>query len=100
MEVSAVCEILTIQSHAGPYSVIFDDSLLSNPATLLAGEPHFLIDANVARLYASKLRFALGPRNAVVIEATEQNKSLQNTIPVFERLILDNIRRDHVLIAI
>jgi len=100
MEVSAVCEILTIQSHAGPYSVIFDGAVLSNPAALLAGEPHFLIDANVARLYASKLRFAVGHRNSVIVEATEQNKSLQMTIPVFERLISNNIRRDHVLVAI
>lgn len=93
-------EPLIIQSHKGSYSVHFDEALLSNPARLLEGEPHFLIDANVARLYKAELQSVLTHPNTIVIEATETNKSLEKTIPIFERLIFNNIRRDHVLVAI
>jgi 3-dehydroquinate synthase len=95
-----VFDELTIQSHAGPYTVIFKDALPTDAGVSPAGEPHFLIDANVARLYAGELQFAVNHRNAIVIEATEESKSLQQTIPVFERLISNSIRRDHVLVAI
>lgn len=36
----------------------------------------------------------------MVIEATEENKSIERIIPVVERLVENSVRRDHVLIAI
>ena len=93
-------EQLVIQSHKGPYTVIFDDALLSDPARLLEGQPHFLIDGNVARLYASKLRAVLAHRNTIVIDATEENKSIEKAIPVLGRLVQNKVRRDHTLVAI
>jgi 3-dehydroquinate synthase len=95
-----VSDELVIQSLGGPYAVAFHDGLPSDAAALLAREPHFLIDANVAQLYAANLQFVLGHRNTIVISATEENKSLQETIPVFERLVRDKTRRDHTLVAI
>lgn len=89
-----------IQSHAGPYQVSLHGGLPCGSLDLPRGEPHFLIDAKVARLYAAQLRFALEHGNTVVIEALEENKSLRQLIPVFERLVRDRVRRDHVLIAI
>ncbi len=91
---------LSIQSHKGTYSVSFDSPLLANAGTLLAGQPHFLVDANVARLYADPLHPILSRSNTVMIEATEENKSIERIIPVVERLVENSIRRDHVLIAI
>ena len=93
-------EKLVIQSHRGPYAVVFDDTLLRDPARLLEGEPHFLIDAKVAKLYASNLHAILQHPNTIAIEATEENKSIENTIPLFERLILNKVRRGHTLVAI
>lgn len=93
-------EQLNIQSHKGIYTVNFDSDLFESPAKLLEGEPHFLIDANVARLYAEKLKPILEHKNTVVIAATEENKSIERIIPVFERLVANNARRDHVLVAI
>lgn len=93
-------EKLSIQSHKGAYSVSFDSSLLANAGMLLEGQPHFLIDANVAHLYADRLRPILGHKNTLVIEATEANKSIERIIPVIERLVENSVRRDHVLIAI
>lgn len=100
MVVSVVSERLVIQSHRGPYAVVFDDILLRNSARLLEGEPHFLIDAKVAKLYASNLYAILQHPNTIAIEATEENKSIENTIPIFERLILNKVRRGHTLVAI
>lgn len=93
-------EKLVIQSHKGHYSVSFDEALLQHPGCLMEGEPHFLVDANVARLYASHLHDILAHPNVIIIEATEGNKSLEKIIPVFERLVQNRVRRDHILVAI
>jgi len=95
-----VSENIKIQSHKGIYSVTFDDHLLENAEQLLVGESHFLIDANIARLYADKLCSVLAHKNTVVIEAIEANKSIDRIIPIFECLVTNNVRRDHTLIAI
>ena len=100
MVVSVVSERLVIQSHRGPYAVVFDDTPLPDPVRLFEGEPHFLVDAKVAKLYASNLHAMLEHPNTVIIEATEENKSIENTIPLFERLVLNKVRRDHTLVAI
>ena len=90
---------LVIQSHKGPYSVTFLESL-PDGRQLLAGQPHFLVDANVARLYGDRLEAVLGHPQTLVIEATEENKSIARVIPVIERLVANKVRRDHVLVAI
>jgi 3-dehydroquinate synthase len=91
---------LVIQSHKGPYSVHFTDDLLADCSRLLEGQPHFLVDANVARLYAGPLRAVLEHPNTQIIEATEENKSIQRVIPVIEQLVENRMRRDHALVAI
>lgn len=93
-------EKLVIQSHSGSYTVVFDDTSLPDNAGLLDGTPHFLVDANVARLYASDLHAILDHPNTIVIEATEENKSIEKTIPVIERLVQNKVRRDHTLVAV
>lgn len=93
-------EQMVIQSHKGPYSVAFDESLLNIPALRVDGAQHFLIDANVARLYATELADVLKHPHAVVIEATEENKSIERVIPVIEQLVANKARRDHILVAI
>lgn len=93
-------EKLNIQSHKGVYSVSFDNQLLANAGQLLVGECHFLIDKNVARLYANQLQSVLDRKNTVVIEATEENKSIERIIPIFECLVANSVHRDHTLIAI
>lgn len=91
---------LVIQSHKGPYSVYFANDLLDDCGRLLEGQPHFLVDANVARLYAKQLSAILQHPNTHIIEATEENKSIQRVIPVIEKLVENRMRRDHVLVAI
>lgn len=91
---------LVIQSHRGPYTVFFDNALCSNPEPLLEGEPHFLIDSNIVRLYAVEFRSIIDHPNTIVIEATEENKSIEKVIPILERLVQNRVRRDHMLVAI
>lgn len=93
-------EKLSIQSHKGIYSVSFDSPLLTDSGMLLEGQPHVLVDANVAHLYSRQLRPVLGHKNTIVIEATEENKSIEHIIPVIERLVENSVRRDHLLVAI
>lgn len=99
---SPVSEPIIIQSHRGPYTVHFDDTALSKPARLHENgdAQHFLVDANIARLYASPLRSILEHPRAIEIEATEENKSLANIVPVFERLVANSVRRGDTLVAI
>ncbi len=100
MEVSPVFDKLAIQSHKGPYTVSFDDNLLSNLGSVMAGECHFLVDANVARLYSGKLGAIVSHPNCIIIEALEENKSLEKIIPVIASLVKNKVRRDHTLVAI
>lgn len=93
-------EGLVIQSHKGPYTVVFEENLFADCQRLFAGQPHFLVDANVARLYRDRLGPVFGHPYTLVIEAAEENKSIERVIPVIERLVVSNLRRDHVLVAI
>lgn len=80
--------------------MLFEDAVPSNVGASLGSDVHFLVDANVARLYATNLTSVLSHRNTIMIDATEENKSLKNTVPLFERLVHNNVRRDHTLVAI
>ena len=91
---------LVIQSHRGPYTVFFDNTLRYNPERLFEGEPYFLIDSHVARLYGVELRAVIDHPHTIVVEATEENKSIEKVIPVLERLVQNRIRRGHILVAI
>lgn len=100
MEALPVFEQLTIQSHKGPYTVEFNDRFLLEAEDLPGAGNHFLIDANVARLYAPELATVLSHPNTIVIEANEENKSIEKIVPVIERLVHNKIRRDQTLIAV
>lgn len=93
-------EPLNIQSHKGPYSVTFGERFTKDISTIIDAEAHFLVDANVARLYGARLMDVLSRPSTVIIDAIEDNKSLERTIPVFEHLIGSKVRRGHVLVAI
>lgn len=91
---------LVIQSHKGPYTVSFDSSFETCNDSILQGTPHFLIDSNIARLYESELEPVLESDSVIIVDANEENKAINNIIPVIEQLVANSIRRDHVLVAI
>lgn len=95
-----VSDELIIQSHKGSYAVNFNESLLDDVTELFENTPHFLIDANVARLYKIELASVINHPKVIVIEATEENKSIERVIPVIARLVANKARRGDTLVAI
>ena len=93
-------ESLVIQSHRGPYRVTFDQDALSVLDATVTAHAHFIIDSKVAALYAKELRNVLAAPSVLEIEATEQNKSLDQFTRYVERLVEGGIRRGHILVAI
>ncbi len=91
---------MTIQSQSGPYNVAFVPDLLKDLSDIRQGMPHFLVDANVARLYSTQLASVLDKPNTLIIESTEENKSIERVINIIERLVDNKIRRGQILVAI
>ncbi len=91
---------LIISSHTGDYSVSFVNRVLDKSETILAGDPHVLIDANVARIYKGQLSKILSRPSTIVIESNEDAKSLTQVIPIIDQLVQNKIRRQNHLLAI
>ena len=91
---------LIISSHKGDYSVSFVNRVLDGSETILAGDPHVLIDANVARIYKSELSKILSRPSTIVIQSNEDAKSLTQVIPIIDQLVQNKIRRQNHLLAI
>lgn len=100
MEALVVFDKINIKSHKGQYSVFFEAELTQILGQQKNNETHFIIDANVALLYSEELKIVLSDKNTIIIEALEENKSLEKIIPIFNRLVSNNVRRQHQLIAI
>lgn len=89
--------MMIIQSHKGPYHVHMNAGL---PAELAAGKGRFLIDRNVAALHADRLAAPLASGRVVLIDATEENKSIEAMPATIDRLMATGVKRDHVLVAV
>lgn len=98
MEGLCVFKPLSIQSHKGEYRVYFEDEIIFKDLDLESC--HFLIDANVIKQYQHELAEILKGPSVLIIEATEQNKTLDKFPAYVEFLVQHKIRRDHRLIAI
>jgi 3-dehydroquinate synthase len=91
---------MTIASHKGPYEVAFDDDAL---AALDADPPqnaHFIVDRRVTELYRDQMRTILTRQVALLVDATEDAKSLHNFPTYVEQLVERRVRRGAVLVAI
>jgi 3-dehydroquinate synthase len=95
-----VPEGFSVSSHKGQYEVHFDDHPEQVVAALAHQRTHFIVDANVARLHAGILRKPLSDPRTIIIEATEENKSIERIVDIMRLLVDHRIRRDHELVAI
>ena len=95
-------DTLTIQSHKGPYDVLFGDDARSGLAALAAGDRplHVIVDERVAALHGDRLAPLLAGPSVLRLEATETNKSLEKFPAYVDHLVGKGIRRDHLLVAI
>lgn len=91
---------MLIQSFSGVYRVNFEDNFSKIFLRYSEKNCHFLVDSNVAKLYSQELQMVLSHPNLILIDALEKNKSIQSVIPIMERIVSNNVRRSHRLIAI
>lgn len=93
-------DTLIIQSHAGPYEVRF----CSNPVELLMEngleKRHFIIDRRIADLYSGELKTILDSASVLLVDAREDNKSLERFPEYVEHFVSRGLRRDEKLVAI
>lgn len=93
-------ENFKIRSYKGEYGVRFDASLERLMGSLAADDAHLIVDATVARLYADVLGKLLSSPRTIVIEATEENKSIERIVEVMRTLVDNKLRRNQHLVAI
>lgn len=97
---AAGLEPLDIQSHAGPYTVLFEDEALAKLSASVPEGAHFVVDERVARLYSGELAGVLGSPSVLELEASEETKSLGRFPAYVEHPVARGVRRGHVLVAI
>lgn len=88
-----------IQSHNGPYTVIFDNELINSNKIETLGT-HYLIDRNVVGLLNETTIMELSRKNIVFIDATEDTKSYKGIEPIITQLLDHSMKRDSKLVAI
>ena len=93
-------ERLSIESHKGPYEVVFEDDALQRLAGAVPESAHVIIDERVAALFEAELGPVLAQPSVLRIEAREESKSLDRFPSYVEHLVGHGVRRDHALIAI
>jgi len=95
-----VSDRLVIQSHKGPYAVHFDqDSLENLNASDLTGL-HLIIDRRVAQLHGARMERLLAHPSLLLVDATEDAKSLERFPAYVSHLVAQGVRRGHLLVAI
>ncbi len=93
-------ETINIKSHTGPYEVAFDRDGLASLNAQVPENAHFIIDKKVAELYGAEMEAVLNHSSVLLIEAREENKSLDRFPAYVSHLVDRNVRRDQMLVAI
>ena len=93
-------DLLEINANAGAYFVHFDTRPVSCEISPLKKRAHFIIDRNVANLYAEPLSDVIGSDSVLIVEATECAKTLDRFPDYIDHLVSNKVRRGDVLVAI
>ena len=91
---------LTVSSHKGPYTVHFQEDALDHLNTAPPANAHFVIDRKVAGLYEPRMGAVLGSKSVLLVDALEENKSLEKFPAYVQHLVAKGLRRDHQLFAV
>lgn len=92
--------MLTIKSRTHDYMVESFESLKAAFCGIDRARAYYLIDNAVACHYRSVITDYTEASRTVLVEATEENKSLENLAPVFIELLKRGLKRDGVLVVI
>ena len=100
MEDFPVFKSFNIKSYQGEYGVEFIPNGIERLNKEVPKNAIFIIDKTVRELYESRIERILKTEKVIIIDAQEENKSIEN-LPIFiNQLVSLKVRRDSLLIAI
>lgn len=91
---------LSVKSNIRDYSVFFTDDIKDGSNTVRADKRFFIIDRNVNDIYKKTLPALVGSSRSLIIEASEDKKTLDHIKVVVRHLIDHDVKRGHTLVAI
>jgi len=91
---------LNIKSRIKDYTVFFTNNLEDGFDSGPGKKYFFIIDQNVSNLYDKELEVFLSQYPSLVIEASEEHKTLDYTKVVIRHLIDSDIKKSHTLVAV
>ncbi len=93
-------ESITINSHKGEYSVIFNNNGISDLNKDPIANAVYIIDENLVNIYSKNLCNIIENNRCLIIKATEKNKSLKKLSSYIDELINLELKRDEKIVAI
>ncbi|PIR26642.1 MAG: 3-dehydroquinate synthase [Deltaproteobacteria bacterium CG11_big_fil_rev_8_21_14_0_20_42_23] len=99
MEDMLVSDFISVQSATRLYSVFFRESVVSDIDKACEKDAFFVIDSHVCKLYA-ELFIKIPQKRIILIEPTEENKSIDKVKELIECLVEKQIRKNNPLVAI
>ena len=100
MVVLRVSDEIKILSHKGEYVVNFVSGGIDQLNQQPIENAIYIVDQNIAQIYDNRLGNILNSQKVLIIEATEENKSLDQFPAYVESLVKLKVRRGHKLVAI
>ena len=100
MVASLVSKTININSHKGEYIVSFISGNINNLNSEINDNNFYIVDKNIAHIYGDKLSNILNSDRVLLIEATEENKSLDKFPAYVDSLVEAKVRRGQNLVAI
>ena len=100
MVVLRVSDEIKILSHKGEYVVNFVSEGIEQLNQQPIENAIYIVDQNIAQIYDNRLGNILNSEKVLIIEATEENKSLAQFPAYVDSLVSLNVRRGQKLVAI
>jgi 3-dehydroquinate synthase len=95
-----VSNLINISSHKGEYVVSFIRENIKKLNSELSKDNFYIIDKNIATIYGNQLNNILNSNRVLLIEASEENKSLDKFPAYVDSLVKAKVRRGQNLVAI
>lgn len=93
-------EKFIVKSRLKDYEVYFLEDINSAIEHYAKINSFFIIDKRVMDLFGKQISYKLTAERIIIVEAVEQNKTLDYCVGLIQRLIAVNVRKDYCLIAI
>ncbi len=93
-------DVIIIKSALREYHVEFVKGFVPHLKAELAAGGTPIIDAGVFRAFELRIRDALGGKDPILIEANEENKTLEKSAELVQALVARGVRRNERLVAV